>query len=212
MKPNVETWTIVVTGGWNAQIFNPEWVGENLFETKELEIQLVFQGNNFFPSLKSPDLIFSPTNSQIVCGVSSINENVLIKAESLIIKTLRMLQHTPIYAVGINFGFSEENPSSELLDIFNFNDNVKFIDSNYSIKQNQIYRQIEIDGQTLNLRQILNEDSAEPMITHFNFHKEVLKTEIAADWLKNKFIECKAITYHLLKEIYDINIFDFGQI
>jgi hypothetical protein len=95
MKPNVETWTIVVTGGWNAQIFNPEWVGINLFDTKELEIQLAFQGNNVFSSLKSPDLIFSPTNNQIVCGVRSIDENALIKAENLIIKALTMLHHTP---------------------------------------------------------------------------------------------------------------------
>lgn len=31
MKPKLETWTIVVAGGWNVRIFSPEWVGKQLF-------------------------------------------------------------------------------------------------------------------------------------------------------------------------------------
>jgi hypothetical protein len=44
------------------------------------------------------------------------------------------------------------------------------------------------------------------MITHFNFHKDVLEATVAADWLKNKFLECKTTTYRLLSEIYNIKI------
>jgi hypothetical protein len=82
MKPDIKGWTIVVAGSWNAQIFEPAWVGEKLFGVKELEIEFVFHRNSVFPSLKTSDIILSPTNSQIVCGVRTLSEDSLTKAEN----------------------------------------------------------------------------------------------------------------------------------
>lgn len=206
MKPNVDDWTVVVTGGWNAQIFSPEWVGENLFSEKEFEIQLILQGGNVFSSLKTSDIVFSATNSQIVCGMRSISEDTLVKAEDLVTKALDMLPYTPVNGVGVNFGFTEENPLDNLLDLFNFNDLAELSNFNCSIRENQIYRRIEIDGRILNLRQTLSADPSKAMAIHLNFHKDVLNTKEAFNWLKGEVLSFKKIAYRFLGEIYNVSI------
>lgn len=206
MKPNIETWTIVIAGGWNAQIFTPEWVGEKILGINEFEIQLIFQGNTFSSSFRTPEIIFTPTNNQVVCGVRNSDESTLTKAESSLIKILEMLPYTPINAVGINFGFSEENPSQELLDLFNFNDTYTLIDKNYLIKENQIYRQIAVEDRLLNLRQTLSAESSEAMSLHFNFHKDVSNANEAVSCLKDRTLEFKRTAYKFLEEVYQKNV------
>ena len=203
MKPDVNTWTIVVAGSWNAPIFDPTWVGEKLFGSKEFEIEFAFYRNNVFSSFKTSDIVFSPTNSQIVCGVRNINDNALTKAENLVVKTLDMLPYTPINAIGINFGFVEEHPQKNLLDLFNFWDSFNMSDSNYTTNESQIYRQIKIGKHTLNLRQTLRAD--EPMIVHLNFHIDVSDSTEGSKWLKDKVLECRTTAYQFLEKIYDLN-------
>jgi hypothetical protein len=206
MKPNIDSWTIVVAGAWNAQIFKPDWVCEHLFGVKELEIQFNLHGSSVFPSLKTSEIIFSPTDNQVVCGIRNIKDSTLIKAEELVIKVLSMLSHTPINAVGVNFSFSDENPSDKLLNLFDFNDTVSFSDHNFIVKESQVYRQIEHNDFTLNLRQTIGTDPPSAMFSHFNFQKEVSDTNDASHWLKGKVLECKSTAYKLVKEIYNTEI------
>lgn len=206
MKPNIDTWTIVIAGGWNAQIFTPDWVGEEILGINEFDFQLIFQGNTFSSSFTTPEIIFTPTNNQIFCGVRNSNESTLAKAESSLVKILEMLPYTPVSAVGINFGFSEENPSKELLGLFDFNDAFTLSDKNYRVKENQIHRQIVIEDRLLNLRQVLSEDSSEPMSLHFNFHKDILNANEAVSCLKDRTLKFKEIAYKFLSEVYQKNV------
>ena len=40
IKPVITEWTIVILGRWNTSIFNPKWLGKNIFDDKKLTIEV----------------------------------------------------------------------------------------------------------------------------------------------------------------------------
>lgn len=211
MKPSLENWTIVVAGAWNAQIFSPEWVGSNLLDAQEFEIHLVFQGSNVFSSFVTQDIIFNPSSTQIICGVKNTSDAVLVRVEDLMVQALKILPYTPINAVGINFGFDDDIPSKELVNLFDFSDNFKLSDLNYLVTESQIIRQIDLGDRTLNLRQTLSSDSSKGAKTHINFHKDVSNAEQAGDWLKGKVLDSKKAAYKIVNDVYGIEIQELSE-
>ena len=63
MKPVFNTWTVVVVGRWNVSIFNPDWLGKNLFDNKELLVDFPMEPGLPLPHHRGQRVVDSPRRS-----------------------------------------------------------------------------------------------------------------------------------------------------
>jgi hypothetical protein len=109
MIPNLDTWTIVLVGGWNPKIFRPEWVGKEVFDRKNIALEVPLSPGSSVLRYNSPEdsLVLIPSDDRLVIGIRKAEEPVLNKAAAIAKKVLDLLPYTPIGAIGVNFGFVE---------------------------------------------------------------------------------------------------------
>lgn len=101
---------VVVVGAWNIAVFTPEWVKKYLLPDEDFKV--------LFPSRVGCSLKFQ-TELLTFCIEGNRLQFEIVKEESVseacvaIIKLLRtilrLLCHTPVYAMGINFVFDSDN-------------------------------------------------------------------------------------------------------
>src|SRR4051812_3477977 len=101
MNPRIDR-SVVVTGFWNRMIFTPEWVGSVLYGKPELEIQI--------PIMPVSPIIFSDsevelhvTYGRLVFKPKELRDECLNVAQELAIRAMRVLDDTPVSAMGFNF-------------------------------------------------------------------------------------------------------------
>jgi hypothetical protein len=150
MKPKNEAWSVVIVGFWNRMIFTPEWVGKKLFQVEVLEkliplipvAPLIYRTEHVELIVDSMRLVFHARKSTPDC---------ISEAEELAISAMEKLPETPISAVGINFGFSEVQPDDNLLDLFNFKDNIDIGELGWQTGSRTIVREFEKNECRFNL-------------------------------------------------------------
>ncbi|MBC8277770.1 MAG: hypothetical protein H8E46_06025 [FCB group bacterium] len=181
--------SIVIVGGWNRKILTPPWLGKNIFKKDELELQFpldpslplkVSDKESYTIDISNDKLMFQP--------LSLSDENLIIMAEAAKL-VLEILPHTPVTAMGINFGFKEETPQTELL---NYLDNV-LVPSHREISDDKKCQAISIvksyqltgllQNRVLNFK--IHREVDEPaVIFDLNFHKEVDNAAVACEALR----------------------------
>src|SRR5262245_61886273 len=122
MVPALDEWTIVIVGSWNVAILNPEWVGREVLEVPNVEMELLF--GNMRPSLRisSPQVSVIPTSMQVVINPRHATDESLQAAERAAIILLDKLRVTPITAIGINFAYNEEAVPPGIAGLFTIAD------------------------------------------------------------------------------------------
>lgn len=85
MTPVLDEWTIVLAGSWNTAILNPEWLGPNVLETAELEIEMLIGPAR--PQIK----IVAP-----LVTIASDPTRVVLNARRLVTRVFRALQMLPL--------------------------------------------------------------------------------------------------------------------
>jgi len=100
---------ILCLGDWNKKIFNPKWVGRNLFELESDEIQAFFNPNEMEIGYVNNGVALLPKNSAVEIKLDSISEESKKYSGILLNKILSLLPHTPIRAIGFNFRYEFHN-------------------------------------------------------------------------------------------------------
>lgn len=200
MTPKKDTWTIVIAGFWNRLIFSPTWVGKEIFDTKSVQClvplmpaaPLIFQHD---------DIALAVTESRLTITLKELSKQCLDKAEKTALKILSMLPHTPVSAVGINFGFIEKEPAAEILDIFRCRDNGLIAALGYTISETSIKRQLLFKGTLLNLTLSYDRTCFQ---LDANFHHDIQNTEQAREAIMGK-VEflCQSVTT-IMKDVYEL--------
>lgn len=206
MKIIEGSWSVVIVGKWNRYILTPEWVGKNIFEKEEIEVEFPINKPELSPRYKSDNIIFLPAihRCQFIAQEPYDNNDLLEKICILSNKLVKILKYTPLSAIGVNFGFEEDISNFSRLEIFSLNDQSDFSDQNFEISFTEIKRQLKINNKLLNLSLSHNN---EKVFIDFNFHYTVDNAESAEIILSNKlFSENKAIVFNMLQEIYDLKI------
>lgn len=110
MRANIDKWTIVVTGNWNVSIFDPAWISVNLMDDTPLkgksgtqEVFLDARGVELRHTIGT--LRLNPLQDRLVIGTTSTDDDSLMLMQTTTLSILRILNHTPITGMGINFGF-----------------------------------------------------------------------------------------------------------
>lgn len=166
---------LVIVGAWNRAILSQEWVMQNLLsEEKNVKIEYPI---NSIGSLRfsTEDFSFFVLGERLVFKALNNKEQTYKNIVAIARQLLRLLSHTPINAMGINFIYKSEHA----LTIFDsIGDTRKLVELiGHEIKVQELTRSFSVDKTlTLNLKiQSTNSES----IIDFNFNYSV-KTPIDA--------------------------------
>jgi hypothetical protein len=121
MRPLPDNTTLVLAGAFNPAILVPQWIALNALDIpagQDLPVQMMapvgpgfgqaakymFAGLSYSPGFQNLTFYLEgDNNGQRVCDVAA--------------RILGLLPHTPISGVGFNFGYMEENPGVQLLEL-----------------------------------------------------------------------------------------------
>jgi len=203
MTPHIDSWTIVLPGAWNPLIFRPNWITGRLTAAQEVGVEVAF-GDTVGPLRFRFDGVHLRADPvRLVLGVDVPSDASLTKIENIAIQILEALPHTPIRGAGINFGFLEKDPSTELVQLFHFADTDKLADAGFVVGGSHLKRKLRFDeDRYLNLALELRSDGA--LGIDANFHGEVGNTEATIRHLDGHVVELKNKIVRLLEDAYEL--------
>ncbi len=195
-------WTMVIAGSWNAGIFQPPWVSGHVFQAQQMnmEVQLGVVSPILRYNSGLSTLIVQP--DMIVGGVREETQAAVAEVSQILCRILGELPHTPVTAIGINFGFHEGHPEGRLLENFSIADNQKIVDAGGTVRQTTILREITLDGGLLRLRETSEEDGS--IHFHLNFHYDVTSAENAAAILQASAEPRRQCAIKLMRDVYGL--------
>ena len=205
MTPQVDSWTIVLPGSWNPAIFRPDWITSRLTRAKEISVEVAFGGTIELPRFRFDGVHLRVAPKRLILGVDEASDASLTRLEDIAVRALRDLPHTPIGGAGVNFGFLEEDPSPELIELFGFIDTGRLADVGFTVRSSTLRRNLRFDdGRELNLTLELRSDAA--LSIDANFHREVSNSEEAVAYLEGHVVELKDRILELLDNAYELGV------
>jgi hypothetical protein len=202
MKPVFATWTIVLIGRWNVSIFNPEWLGKNLFDNKELLVDFPMEPG--LPlRITGDNVLMIPHSDRIVFGAKEGTDAYLHHMEALALKLLGILPHTPVMAVGVNFGYEVEPIPEEIRSAFKNPHAEKFVTYELETLSKSFKWGCKHDDQIVNMEFELSGDK---LLVKFNFHSDSQDTDKAIEAIRDRVVVHRAFTESILDEVYDLRL------
>lgn len=202
MVPNLSEWTVVMVGQWNPAIFSPDWVAHNLLHIDNVEAQLAVGPVVTNVRYQTETLLVIPQQDRLIVGGRNAEEATLLEMERCSKAALELLGHTPIRALGINFGFIESDPPTEMLRTFDLADAGALSDAGYQVRATDITRSIDIDSTILKLKMSLSEEGT--VRFHFNFTSQVATSQQAADLLSGRVLDCRNKALDILSAVFNL--------
>jgi hypothetical protein len=203
MLASTEEWTVVLAGRWNAGIFSQAWVGKHLFHNDRVEmlvgVGLGIQQLRYI----SQNVILIPGDHKVVIGVRSIADDSLCEAEHQACSILELLPHTPLSAVGVNFGFVEQSPGPEILKLFQLSDLHSLSVNVDEVLRTELVRQLNTKEGVLNLKHAFHDGQVK---VHLNFHCDTESPEKAAGFLKGSIHRRREYAVTLLEDVYGLTL------
>lgn len=175
MRPLADKWSVVLIGRWNVSIFNPAWLTQELFGVPEIQMEFATLPG-LPPRFISGDVKLIPRNSMLVVAAATPTAAAMASVERIASRTLELLSHTPVNAVGINFAFEETAPEPGLFDRFPDPCGARLADQGFAINQHVYTWRLNREGQTLNLNATVRPDN---VAFDFNFHSDTADTRAA---------------------------------
>ncbi|MBF0344987.1 MAG: hypothetical protein HQL06_12255 [Nitrospirae bacterium] len=203
MKIKPDSWTMVIVGIWNPATFTPEWLIENVFFDVDIQVEVAIgYGMPFrFKSIGQGFMII-PESNRITLVALKHDEDTLLRMEKAAFKILDLLVHTPVTAIGFNFGF--ENISiSQLPYKYDFKDTTFFNTMGYLITTQTINRRFIVDNNILNLSITIKQDRVD---IDFNFHYDLNNVNDYPSKVNRSIVEARNIIGGILKNGYKIDI------
>jgi hypothetical protein len=201
MVPNITDWTVVMVGQWNPAIFSPEWVARKILNTETIETELAVGPTTTNVRYSTDKLLVIPQQDRLIIASRNTEEVSLLEMESRSRTVLQLLSHTPIRALGINFGFIESNPPVEMVRTFDLSDSGALSDAGSIVKATTLIREIEIPAAILKLKMRL---SGGAIHFHFNFTHPVASAQEAGDILNGKVIEYRNSAVRMLDRVFNL--------
>jgi hypothetical protein len=120
MQPTMEKTTLVLAGAFNPAILTPAWVAKNALDQPEMgdfpvAVMAPISSIAQLPRFTFAGLSFSPSFQSLTFYLQGLDAAGSKKVCDVAARILQLLPHTPVTGLGFNFGFSENNPSEQLL-------------------------------------------------------------------------------------------------
>jgi hypothetical protein len=202
MKPVFTTWTIAIIGRWNVSIFNPDWLGKNLFDNKELLVDFPMEPG--LPlRITGDNVLLIPHSDRIVFGAKEGTDAYLQHMEALTVKLLGILPHTPVMAVGVNFGYEVEPIPEQIRGTFKNPHAEKFVTYEMETLSKSFKWGCKHDDQIINMDFELSGDR---LLVKFNFHSDSQNADKAIEAIRDRVVAHRVFTERILDEVYDLRL------
>ena len=212
MKLDHSSSALVIVGGWNSHIFNPNWIKRYLFPAEDekltIDIQAQFpQGFNpqfVSPRISSKDVrILLQGNKLNFIPVKDKDENLNL-IQNLALQLADYLPHTPVSGYGVNFFFTENHVSEDLINLIRPKDLSKIEQFGASLTGEEYTRRLVLNEHPLNFTIALEGKKA---TFKFNFHFKIgnlaaFKGKIA----ETSILALKQEAVKFLAEVYDMEL------
>lgn len=190
--------TLVIVGGWNKNIFNPDWVSRYLFPNEKLEVEIPLNVDGS-PRISSEKVRLAVLGNRLNFTSRKSDDTIYELIQTLGLKTADYLPHTPVTGFGMNFLFQTEI-NDYLSKIFQLNDNENLGKIGCKIDSTIIKRELELDKKLINLSISLKNDK---LTFDFNFHFKILNlVEFKEKLSSNQIIDLKKVASNLLADVY----------
>ena len=180
---------IVIAGAWNPKIFTPFWLrSQEITKLDEVGVELTFGAADYQFLMKFDGIILSISDSHLVLSLSEWNQSKLAALENVALTILKSLQHTPLRAIGANFGFKIEDPTTAILNLFKVTSDEELNKINYATSKLTIAHTFAIPdvSDEVELRFCSNAEGHEVTI---NINKKTTKADEAILWLEGNFVK-----------------------
>lgn len=151
---------------------------------------------------QTEELLVIPQQDRLVIGARNAEEATLLEMERCSKTALELLGHTPIRALGVNFGFIESEPPVDMLKTFDLADAGALSDAGYQVRATDIIRSIDIDSTILKIKMSLRDDGA--VHFHFNFTNQVATSQQAADLLQGRVLDFRDKAIDILSAVFNL--------
>ena len=192
--------TVVLVGDWNKLYIQPDWMANNVFEKKEIEIGINGQGADFTVSYRGNGIIVSPGQSNMIFSVTDTADEVLNNLCKCLNNFLEKAVTPQLFAYGLNADFVEEDGIlfAEVID--SMSDTNAIIENGYEIVSTKISRTLKRDNKIINMDSNLENKK---LTVHFNEHHVLGETvpNLCVDDIKKFIEESCGILYGLGYEI-----------
>ena len=208
MKLSKPSNALVIVGGWNRHIFTQDWIKRYLFPEEEFTIDmLVSQGFNaqfISPRILSTEVeILFQENRLNFNPVENNNEN-LDRIQELALQLADYLPHTPVTGYGVNFLFTENEVSDDLINLIRPKDSEKIEQLGGLLTSEQYNRHLRLNGRTLNIIIKLEGENVDfDLNFHFNIRNLV---EFKAGISETSILELKQAAIQFITEIYSLEL------
>ena len=197
--------SIVILGTWNARIFSPQWLKKNGISTDE---SMTIEAGLDVPGLPLrftfDNVVLNVSSLSLVLNVKEATPESIGRIQKIAVNILKLLPHTPIKAVGINFQFIESEPDYDNIKIFDLSDSGEMSDNGLKINRTSIKREILCDLGTLNFTISMDADSN--ILYNFNFHKETKDFETSCAVFDDDVLIFFEKSKQILSDVYKYNI------
>ncbi len=203
MKLLNESPILVVVGGWNHNIFKPQWVEKYLVPDEEILIEYPLSGNLIAsPHYKTSSIRFGLiANKMVFFAIKSNDEESYTRIQNIIEKIAEYLPHTPVDSFGINFSYEFPiGSSSSLENHLQFEDQKYFEQHGYTLKETILKRSLKHKSCDLNLS---IKKRFSDSIVEFNFHNSLGNLSEIKEKLDNySILSRKNEAHKILTEAY----------
>jgi len=205
MTPLLEYFTTVAAGAWNPGVFTPEWVKSHLIETDRADLELALEPSGPVYRVIADGLIVIPKRSQLVIGAHSSTKK-WYESLTTMAKALELLPHTPISAIGVNFGFLCSQPAPKLEALFQFSDAADLARFGATADKGQLRRSLTLSAD-IQMQLLISEQSNAQYAIHSNIHFEATAAPAMIEWARDPSrADLLNQTTFLLKSVYDVEI------
>ncbi len=178
MKLDHSASALVIVGGWNAHIFNPDWINRYLFDGKKekLKVDILTElSHGFNPQFVLQRVSSKEVRIQLQGNKLSLNpienkDKYFKKTEEIALLLADYLPHTPVSGFGMNFVFTENKVSKEIKKIIRPKDLDKIEKFGASLIGQQYTLSLELDNMILNFTIELKDKR---ITLKLNFHTEI---------------------------------------
>ncbi|MHB0937728.1 MAG: hypothetical protein ACYC6A_15170 [Armatimonadota bacterium] len=187
MRPIPDSCTVVLVGSWNTRLLNISWISQHLFEGEDVtgEFSLV----PGLPDRFSADGIrILPGEDRLIIGPTKFTDELLKGVEDKTVRILKLLQYTPLRAVGMNYVFTDIEPVTAFEEMFACAERDPLIKSLGEPDKIVIQRSFPYDGGTVNIA--VGREDTDTRIS-FNYNWQVAVPSEAINILEGKVITMK---------------------
>ena len=198
--------TLVLTGAWNPAIFQLGWIAKFLFEIpeeKQIRANSVLTGTG---PTDAKEIVYidniglSVSSGRVEIYVNSLSEDDFGQAEQLVSRIVDVLPHTPVNALGVNFNFSEPEPSDDLQDKLTTKDDIH---KKFKILGQELRVSLDIfEGCTLNLNRVMLNVEA---VLDFNYHFENIVSQGVTKTADHVIKRCFDDAQQIMSGVYNLD-------